>query len=241
VARSLHFVPGAHWYAGLDLPFYLPRSSVSSGAQDMGFRNIVWHDRDGAAPPVNPRSDPQYSDDWDEWAEGVYVGPERDHTIPWEVPWLAFENPPQPAIPQPAPVASPMSLDDRVRGIVRVALESGDPASMRAAARLMSAQGFPQLAADLERQAEQTEAAAHAAAPSAPHPEPPEATETPEPTRPPEPPEAPEAPEAPGLPQAPEPAGDELPPAAKLAIGGIVLDLLGGLLFWAILKGRKRK
>lgn len=149
--RVVHFVPGSRWFAGVDLPFWLLRSAVTSGASDMGFRDIRWHTRDEPVP-IDPKADPQYSDEWNEWAEGVYVGPERDHVLPWSIPWLGYRNP-EAAVPAQVQPPPELTLEQKAMVLARTALESRDPGSIRVAAAMLSAQGFRELAAELERQA----------------------------------------------------------------------------------------
>lgn len=158
MSRTVRLVPGARWFAGVDLPWWLPTSLVTSGAEDMGFSEVTWHERSEALP-VDPRSDGTYSDGWDQWATGIYRGPERDHAMAWTIPWLVGVNPP-PAVVQPEASVQPtgLGLDERARELVRVALESQDPPSMRAAAQMLDAQGFAALATGLRARADAEDA-----------------------------------------------------------------------------------
>lgn len=239
MSRALHLVPGARWYAGVDLPFWLPTSAVDSGAQDMGFREIAWHDREDDALPsgVDPRSDRNYSDSWDQWATGIYQGPERDHTIPWNVPWLVAVNP-QIQLPPPQQVTVPeLTLDQRTQELTRIALESNNPAVMRVAAQMMTAQGYPALAQQLSQRATMLDSAQAAppvqAAPPADAPEVEVTTGTAQVLEPePEPVAGPE----------PEPSTSTGGVSMKLAAGAIVLDVVGSLLFmWLFSKMRKKR
>lgn len=66
--------PG-RYAVGVNIPWFLPNGMVVSEIEKRGFKNIVFHDRDSSAQlPVNPRLDPTYSDDWDQWITADYVG-----------------------------------------------------------------------------------------------------------------------------------------------------------------------
>lgn len=95
MARDIPLIPGATYYAGADLPFYVSRSMVSGYLEGRGFTNIRWHDRDEALPAsLDPQRDPQYSDDWTEWAEATYRGSGSGVLAPPASPaWLRVELP----------------------------------------------------------------------------------------------------------------------------------------------------
>jgi hypothetical protein len=69
----------AKYYAGIDRPWFASRSAVRSALTKTvgaGVTGVRFHDRDEQLP-VNPRVDPRYSDEWDEWIELLYEGVPR--------------------------------------------------------------------------------------------------------------------------------------------------------------------
>lgn len=106
------------WLAGLTRPFLASRSAVEAAIQaalvpqSLGrgtptISKFDWHERKQQQPPVNPRLDPGYRDDWDEWFSVDYQGPELSFLVPESLSWLlslegaAANKPPAPA-PAPA-------------------------------------------------------------------------------------------------------------------------------------------
>ena len=89
----LNLTPGAKYYAGADLPFYLSRGMVDSYLTGKGFTNIQWFERKDALPAgVNPQDDPLYSDDWTEWASATYAGAQPlSLDPPGDPAWVVLE------------------------------------------------------------------------------------------------------------------------------------------------------
>lgn len=92
----LNLTPGAKYYAGADLPFYLSRGMVDSYLTGKGFTGIQWFDRKDALPAgVNPQEDPLYSDDWTEWASATYAGAQPlSLDPPGDPAWVVLEQAP---------------------------------------------------------------------------------------------------------------------------------------------------
>jgi hypothetical protein len=112
MARSIPLIAGAKYYAGANLPFYVSRSMVTGYLEGKGFSAIRWHDKGDAMPAgLDPMKDPQYSDDWDEWAEATYAGTGSGVLQPPASPaWLRVELPAaatSPVLPLPATAPGP--------------------------------------------------------------------------------------------------------------------------------------
>jgi hypothetical protein len=103
-SRTYQLEQGAKYYAGADIPWYIPTSIVTRGAEDLGFRAIKWHERKKEAlpPGIDPRSDAGYSDAWQEWAEGIYTGPSGPKFITYGPCWVVRA----PVVPAPARATS---------------------------------------------------------------------------------------------------------------------------------------
>lgn len=104
--------PGVY-AVGINRPWYATQGMVRSEVEKLtGLRNIVFHDRnDKVLLPVNPRLDPYYSNDWDEWLEGTYDGPKRvlpntEKIWAWMIVRPKFT--PQ-GVPVPLPIPMPVS------------------------------------------------------------------------------------------------------------------------------------
>ena len=102
----MKLIPGAHYYAGLDLPWFVSQATVTKKLKEQGFPSPQWHEPE-ESPPINPRLDPAFRPDYPEWVDGVYQGAERDIEIPITPHWLVV-IPPQGA---PRPIAaSPVAM-----------------------------------------------------------------------------------------------------------------------------------
>lgn len=95
MARNLPLVRGAKYYAGANLPFYVSRAMVTDYLEGKGFQSVRWHDRDEPLPAfLDAKRDPQYSDDWDSWAEAEYMGTTAGVLDPPASPaWMRIELP----------------------------------------------------------------------------------------------------------------------------------------------------
>lgn len=125
---SIPLIPGATYYAGADLPFYVSRAMVTNYLEGKGFRGVRWHDREDALPGgLDPSKDPQYSDDWDSWAEAEYSGSGSGVFDPSASPsWIRVELPavaPSPVIALPAatPGTTGTQAPSQTMGAIRVA------------------------------------------------------------------------------------------------------------------------
>lgn len=82
-------IPGAQYFAGYSRPFFIPQSMVRSHLEGLGASQIEFHDRDALPASVNPKTDPSYSDDWEEWVSMSYNGPrttaEQSNLWAWAV------------------------------------------------------------------------------------------------------------------------------------------------------------
>lgn len=125
----LNLTPGAKYYAGADLPFFLSRGMVDSYLTGKGFTNIQWFDRKDALPEgVNPQTDPLYSDEWTEWASATYSGPQPlSLDPPGDPAWVVIESaskPPKDATKPaalPAAVAAPKVDTKQTKAVVGLA------------------------------------------------------------------------------------------------------------------------
>ena len=79
--------PGPY-VAGLNRPFFVSRGMVEARAKTEGFGKLTWYDRATDSPMVNPKHDPNYSDDWDEWFSAEYEGIPRTAELPASPAWL---------------------------------------------------------------------------------------------------------------------------------------------------------
>lgn len=84
---TIKLEPGTY-FVGVDRPWYATRGAVRSRLGALGFRNVLFYDRESKAPPVNARLDPLYSDDWDEWVRGEYTGAATSQTVDRVWAWL---------------------------------------------------------------------------------------------------------------------------------------------------------
>jgi hypothetical protein len=67
-------------FVGINRPWYASRGAVRSELRNLGAGvvSIRFFDREQPLPSgVNPRRDPLYQDNWDEWIELTYDGPDR--------------------------------------------------------------------------------------------------------------------------------------------------------------------
>ncbi len=153
MARTVDLVPGVRYWAGADLPWFVPQGVVSAAARDLGFDDPVWHDR-ADAPPINPRSDPEYADDWTSWATATYVGTAQRYGLPKGLKWFVAERKePKQTAPSPKPAATTDAnvkyAEEQLR-IANEALASGKPELMLQAAEYFRGHNMRELGQVLE-------------------------------------------------------------------------------------------
>lgn len=89
----ISLIPQAHYYVGLDLPWYVTRGMVESKARELGFGPIDWH-RAEEVPPVNPMQSPSgFSADYDLWGHSQYLGAPGEYELPARPAWLVIAQP----------------------------------------------------------------------------------------------------------------------------------------------------
>jgi hypothetical protein len=92
--------------AGIDKPWYIAKSWVTSALESRGFSNIIWYD---SAPTVTSVNVQQInSGSPNAWLSATYSGTQTDISIPSQVKWVALYpvNPARTAQSQPGmPVA----------------------------------------------------------------------------------------------------------------------------------------
>lgn len=163
MARTVQLVPGLRYWAGADLPWFVPESVVTSAAKDLGFDDPQWHER-SEAPPVDPTTDPQYQDDWTSWATAIYVGTAQPYELPSGLKWFVAEQraaapakPPKDVGPTQTGTDPNLVSAQDLLARVNAALESNDPAKMRETAEYLRAHNAPDLARTLTDAADDRE------------------------------------------------------------------------------------
>jgi hypothetical protein len=151
MARAVDLVTGTRYWAGADLPWFVPQTVVNAALRDLGFGEPTWHEREDP-PPVDPRSDPQYSDDWTSWATATYLGAPQRYTLPGGIKWFVAEK--GTSQTAPAPKASPatdanVAYAEQLLEVVNQALASGKPDLMLQAAAYFEERNMPTLASVL--------------------------------------------------------------------------------------------
>ena len=108
MARAIPLIVGSRIYAGANLPFYVSQGMVTSYLENRGFSGVQWHKRSDPLPPgLDPTKDPQYDDDWDVWAEGMYAGLQNGQIEPPADPaWMRVELPATATSATPSPATA---------------------------------------------------------------------------------------------------------------------------------------
>jgi hypothetical protein len=119
-------VQTGRYYAGIDRPWIVSQGMVRNALVGYGATGIQFHDRD-VPLPVNPRADPTYSDDWDEWIELDYSGPAKQIDTSRRWAWLVFVPATVPA-GGPAPGAEPVQGSEVAPPRVRMAVGRAEAA-----------------------------------------------------------------------------------------------------------------
>lgn len=146
--RDIRLFPGVRYYAGVSLPWYVPRGIVTSAVKEIGFKDVEWHPR-AERPPVDPHDDPSYSDDWENWATAVYQGPTQLHHLSHAPAWIVTDT------ELPAEENFPLvQHGQHILSLVNGTLASHDPATIRQAARYFEERNMRELAADLRAAAD---------------------------------------------------------------------------------------
>lgn len=79
--------PG-RYFAGVDIPFFIPNAAIVDGVQELGGENVIITDRADAELSFDPRTDPKYSDAWEEVVTADYRGPTKTIETPRRWKWL---------------------------------------------------------------------------------------------------------------------------------------------------------
>ncbi len=159
MARTIQLVPGLRYWAGADLPWFVPESVVTSALRDIGFDAPQWHER-SESPPVDPHSDPAYLDDWSSWATAIYTGQAKPYELPNGLKWIVAEQratqpaptPPNDAGPTQSTATTPdpnVVLGQNLLRLIDEALKSNDPKKMRMTAEYFATRNMPELARTL--------------------------------------------------------------------------------------------
>jgi hypothetical protein len=151
--RDVDLVPGARYWAGMDLPWYVPQSMVTSAAEDIGFRDVEWHDQSEPLPAsVSPRSDPQYGGDWSEWATAVYRGQRQMYHLKYAPDWIVMAAPTGAPSPGPPAASNPTLVAESLKLLetINAALKSGDVMLMDRTATYLETHNMPALAATMK-------------------------------------------------------------------------------------------
>jgi hypothetical protein len=92
--RDLRLFKG-QWFVGLTRPFLASQAAIEKGlllalppAVAAKFGPFEWHKRADDWPPTNPKADPLYRDDWDEWVSSDYSGDPIDVRVPDLISWV---------------------------------------------------------------------------------------------------------------------------------------------------------
>jgi len=72
--RTINLRKG-NYFAGFSRPFFVSDDMVRGHLEELGATQIAFHRRDNETPPVDPTTDPDHSDEWDEWISCRYEGP----------------------------------------------------------------------------------------------------------------------------------------------------------------------
>lgn len=104
--------PG-QYFAGVDIPFFVPNGAIVDGVEELGGRNVTITDREDTQLPFDPRKDPKYSDSWEEVVTADYPGPTKTIETPRRWKWLMVIAKPAgssaPSSSSPAPSSAPSS------------------------------------------------------------------------------------------------------------------------------------
>lgn len=107
--------PG-NYYAGINRPWYASQEAVRSEVQStLGLTGIRFYPRKTPLP-VDPKKDPRYSDDWDEWIAARYDGPSKTVDVERLWSWVVRSNAPASSLP-PEQAPAPDQGDGAATGI----------------------------------------------------------------------------------------------------------------------------
>jgi hypothetical protein len=103
------------YYAGFVRPFLATDGMIRSKLATYGIKDVQFHDRNDPdpshpqtepLPPVDPKLDKNYKDDWEEWISASYAGTPRTVDYPASIRWIV---PGPRSDPKPAPPAKSSS------------------------------------------------------------------------------------------------------------------------------------
>ncbi len=116
---KLNLKPG-RYFAGVDIPFIVPDSSIVDGVEELGGRGVTITKRAKAQLTFDPRKDPKYSDDWEEVVIADYPGPAKSIETPRRWKWLMV-------IKDPAPSSSTPGTTSNTPGVVDIVTSASTP------------------------------------------------------------------------------------------------------------------
>lgn len=104
---TIRLSPGSVYYAGFSRPFFITDEMVRGHLEQLGASNVQFHKRDEETPPVDPTTDPEGSDEWDEWISADYLGEAKTVEEPKRWAWAVVHSPVGPDTPAPDASRSP--------------------------------------------------------------------------------------------------------------------------------------
>jgi hypothetical protein len=94
--------PGMRLAAGLDKPWIAPESLITGKLEEIGFRNVVWHEGQIGAPANRTQLN---SGSWDHWITADYAGRSQEFTVPSQLKWYSLlGSAPAPVVPVAPPI-----------------------------------------------------------------------------------------------------------------------------------------
>lgn len=91
------------YFAGFSRPFFITDGMIEQNLQGLGATNVVFHRRDNETPPVDPKTDPEHTDDWEEWISADYHGEPKSVQQPKLWAWAVSRPDPVADAPQAEP------------------------------------------------------------------------------------------------------------------------------------------
>lgn len=109
------------YFAGVDVPFFVPNSLIVEGVRELGGENVAITDRADAVLPFDPaKVDPKYSDAWEEVVTADYDGPTKTIEEPRRWKWLVVvPSSSAPSSSTPGSTANTPGVSDIVAGAAK--------------------------------------------------------------------------------------------------------------------------